>query len=140
PGGNPLTGPFYIDGAFPGDTLVVKLNRLRLNGTLAHSGTQISGSALGPYYLRDLKFDEKISGEWKLDTERGVATLGKPTDRLKNFQVKLRPMLGCIGVAPPQDQSYRSGWLGSWGGNMDYNQFGEGVTLYFPVYHPGALL
>ena len=140
PGGNPLTGPFYIDGALPGDTLVVRIDRLRLNGPLAHSGTQIVGSALGPYYLRDQKFDDKISGEWKLDTGRGVAMLGKPTDRLKNFQVKLRPMLGCIGVAPQGDQSYRSGYLGPWGGNMDYNQFGEGVTLYLPVFHPGALL
>ncbi len=49
-------------------------------------------------------------------------------------------MLGCIGVAPPQEQSYRSGFLGNYGGNMDYNQFGEGVTLYLPVFHPGALL
>ncbi len=54
--------------------------------------------------------------------------------------VKLRPMLGCIGVAPPQDQAYRSGYLGPWGGNMDYNEFREGVTLYLPVFQPGALL
>ena len=46
----------------------------------------------------------------------------------------------CIGVAPPQGQAYRSGYLGSWGGNMDYNEFREGVTLYLPVYQPGALL
>jgi acetamidase/formamidase len=140
PGGNPLTGPFYVEGALPGDVLVVKINRLRLNGTLAHSGTRVSPNSLNPYYLRDLKFDDKIEGEWKLDTARGVATLTKPTDRLKNFEVKLKPMLGCIGVAPPGDQSYRSGFLGSYGGNMDYNQFGEGVTFYFPVFQPGALL
>src|SRR5262249_31310824 len=66
--------------------------------------------------------------------------LATPTDRLKNFTVKLRPMLGCIGVAPPQDQVYRSGWLGPWGGNMDYNQLTEGVTVMLPVFQPGALL
>ena len=140
PGGNPLTGPFYVEGAMPGDTLVVKINRLRLNRDSAGSGDTIVASALSPYYFRDLKFDDKFSSEWKLDRERGVAVLAKPTDRLKNFQVKLRPMLGCIGVAPPQEQVYRSGFLGPWGGNMDYNQFGEGVTLYFPVFQPGALL
>lgn len=48
PGGNPLTGPFYIDGAWPGDTLVVKLNRARLNRGTASSGDQIVGSAPAP--------------------------------------------------------------------------------------------
>lgn len=49
-------------------------------------------------------------------------------------------MPGCIGVAPPQDQVFRSGYLGPWGGNMDYNEIREGVTLYLPVYQPGTLL
>jgi amidase len=140
PGGNPLTGPFYVEGALPGDTLVVRINRLRLNRDSAGSGDSIVGTALNTYYFKDLKFAEDFSSEWKLDRERGVATLAKPTDRLKNFQVKLKPMLGCIGVAPPQEQVYRSGSLGAWGGNMDYNQFSEGVTLYLPVFQPGALL
>ncbi len=54
--------------------------------------------------------------------------------------VKLAPMLGCVGVALPGHDALRSGHLGSFGGNMDYNQIREGVTMYFPVYHPGALL
>jgi amidase len=140
PGGNPLTGPFYVEGAMPGDTLAVRINRLRLNRDSAGSGDSVVASALNPYYYHDLKFDEKFSSEWKLDRESGVARLAKPTERLKNFQVKLRPMLGCIGVAPPQDQAFRSGYLGPWGGNMDYNEFREGVTLYLPVFQPGALL
>ncbi len=140
PGGNPLTGPFYVEGAWPGDTLVVKLNRLRLNRASAGSGNQIVGSALSPYYYRNLKMDEDFSGEWTLDREQGVAHPAKPSEHMKNYTVPLKPMLGCIGVAPPQEQSYRSGMLGGWGGNMDYREFGEGVTLYFGVNHPGALL
>lgn len=139
-GGNPLTGPFYIDGAWPGDTLVVKLNRVRLNRNSAGSGDQIVPSALAPGYFRNQKLDEKFSSEWTLDREHGLARLAKPTEKLKNYTVPLKPMMGCIGVAPPQEQSYRAGFLGTWGGNMDYNHFGEGVTLYLPVYHPGALL
>jgi amidase len=54
--------------------------------------------------------------------------------------VKLQPMMGCIAVAPPAHQSMRTGFLGSYGGNMDYNQMREGTTLYLPVYAPGALL
>jgi acetamidase/formamidase len=49
-------------------------------------------------------------------------------------------MLGCIAVAPPAHQSFRTGFLGSYGGNMDYNQLQEGTTIYLPVYAPGALL
>jgi len=140
PGGNPLTGPFYVEGAWPGDTLVVHLKRLRLNRGTAGSGTGIVPSALGPGYFRDLKMDEHFSGEWTLDTDHGVARPAKPSEHMKDYTVPLKPMLGCIGVAPPQQQSFRSGYLGPWGGNMDYREFGEGVTLYFGVNHPGALL
>ena len=140
PGGNPLTGPFYVEGAWPGDTLVVHLQRLRLNRGTAGSGTGIVPSALLPGYFRNLKMDEQFSGEWTLDREHGVARPTKPSEHMKDYTVPLKPMLGCIGVAPPQQQSFRSGYLGPWGGNMDYREFGEGVTLYFGVNHPGALL
>jgi len=139
-GGNPETGPFYIDGAMPGDTLAIKFTRIRLNRDSAGSGDRIVAGAVDPWYFRDAKFDEKFDSGWKLDREAGMAMLAKPTDRLKNFKVKMQPMLGCVGVAPPANQSYRSGWLGSWGGNMDYNGLREGVTVYLPVYQEGAIL
>jgi amidase len=140
PGGNPLTGPFFVDGAWPGDTLVVKLNRVRLTRDTAVSGDQIVPTALGPGYYRNLKFDETFSSEWTLDRAAGVARLTKPSEHLKNYTVPLKPMLGCIAVAPPQEMSFRSGYLGAWGGNMDFSQLVEGATVYLPVMHPGALL
>ena len=140
PGGNPLTGPFFVDGAWPGDTLVVKLNRVRLTRDTAVSGDQIVPTALGPGYYRNLKFDDKFSSEWTLDRTAGVARLTKPSEHLQNYTVPLKPMLGCIAVAPPQEMSFRSGYLGAWGGNMDFSQLGEGATVYLPVMHPGALL
>jgi len=139
-GGNPETGPFYVEGAMPGDTLVVKFNRIRLNRDSAGSGDRIVQDALGPGYIRDAKYDNKFSSEWKLDREGGTASLTKPSEHLKNYRVKLQPMLGCVAVAPPEKQTFRSGWLGSYGGNMDYNGLREGVTLYLPVYQEGALL
>jgi acetamidase/formamidase len=139
-GGNPETGPFYIEGAMPGDTLSIRLDRVRLNRDSAGSGDRIVPSAVQPGYYRNAKFDEKFSSEWKLDRENGVAMLAKPTERLKNFRVKMQPMLGCVGVAPPQNQSLRAGWLGPWGGNMDYSGVREGTTVYLPVFQEGALL
>jgi amidase len=139
-GGNPETGPFYLEGAMPGDTLAIKFHRIRLNRDSAGSGDRIVPSAVQPGYYRDAKFDDKFSSEWKLDRESNAAALSKPTERLKDFKVKLQPMLGCVGVAPPASQTFRAGWLGSWGGNMDYNGLREGVTVYLPVYQEGALL
>lgn len=139
-GGNPQTGPFYVEGAMPGDTLVIQFNRIRLNRESAGSGGIIVPTAVQPGYHRNAKFDDKFDTDWKLDLAAGVGMLAKPTDRMKNFKVKLQPMLGCVGVAPPAKQAFRSGWLGSWGGNMDYNGLREGVTVYLPVYQEGALL
>jgi len=139
-GGNPETGPFYVEGAMPGDTLVVKFNRIRLNRDSAESGGRIVGDALDSDYIEEAKYDEKFSSEWKLDREAGFAMPSNPSEHLKNFRVKLQPMLGCVAVAPPDKQTFRSGWLGGWGGNMDYSGIREGVTLYLPVNQPGASL
>jgi acetamidase/formamidase len=140
-GGNPLTGPFFIESAWPGDTLVVHLNRVRLNRDSAgiYNNSVVAG-VLDPYYSRDLKPPKNFESTWKLDRDRGTASLTKPTGPLKDFVVEMHPMLGCIGVAPPGRQAFQSGNLGRYGGNMDYNQVREGVTVYLPVFQPGALL
>jgi amidase len=140
PGGNPLTGPFYVEGALPGDTLVVRFTRLRLNRDTAGSGQRVTAPALNPFYFSQQKPEPNFDSNWTLDRANGVARLTKPTDKLKNYSVPLKAMLGCVGVAPPQKQSFRSGYLGSYGGNMDYNGLVEGTTVYLPVYQPGALL
>jgi acetamidase/formamidase len=139
-GGNPLTGPFYIEGAVPGDLLVVHFNRIRLNRDSAISSPLVVPSALNVGYVAGRKPVEGYNSDWALDLAHGFASLAKPTDRMKDYRVPLAPMLGCVGVAPPGNMQYRSGFLGSFGGNMDYNQLREGVTVYLPVYVPGALL
>src|SRR5262245_7887635 len=139
-GGNPQTGPFYIEGALPGDTLVVHLNKVRLNRDYAISNSSIAGSALTPGYLQNIKNAPNFDSKWKLDRERGVATLANPTEKLKNFSIALRPMLGCVGVAPPRKQAFATGDLGPFGGNLDYNEVREGTILYLPVFQLGALL
>ena len=49
-------------------------------------------------------------------------------------------MLGCIGVAAPGDFAPTSAPAGNYGGNLDYNEIGEGATVILPVFHPGGLL
>lgn len=139
-GGNPQTGPFYVEGAVPGDTLSITLKRLRLNRTSALSDSSIAPPALTPFYFREEKLDPNVSGNWKLDLDRNEAELAAPTEKLKSYRVSLHPMLGCIAVAPNGKQSFRTSWLGSWGGNMDYNRLQEGTTVFLPVFVEGALL
>ena len=139
-GGNPLTGPFYVEGAIPGDTLVVRLIRVRTNRDWAQSGQSVVGNALAPGYLMNLNRAKGFSSRWKLDKEKGVAHLDKPTDPLKRLTIPLQPMLGCVGVAPPGGNVVATGDSGIFGGNMDYNQIREGTTVYLPVFHEGALL
>ena len=97
-------------------------------------------SALNPGYLVQRKPVEGYDSDWKLDLQGGFASLAKPTAPMKDYKIPLAPMLGCVGVAPGGGQRYRSGYLASFGGNMDYNQLREGITVYLPVYAPGALL
>jgi acetamidase/formamidase len=139
-GGNPLTGPFYIEGAIPGDTLVVHFNRIRLNRDSAISSPLIVNTALTPGYVEQRKSVEGYNADWKIDLAAGFASLAKPTETMKNYRVPLAPMLGCVGVAPPGGNQYRSGFLGNYGGNMDYNQLREGTTVYLPVFALGGLL
>ncbi len=139
PGGNPVTGPFYIEGALPGDTLVVKLNKIRLNRDTAHSGNRINGRTVTPAFVAAAKYSDAFDSEWTLDRQKGVALLAHPTERMKNYKVPILPMLGCLATAPAGDLSYRATDLGPFGGNMDYNQMIEGAILYLPVFQPGAL-
>jgi amidase len=138
--GNPQTGPFFIVTASPGDTLVVRINRLRLNRDYADSLDMIVGRALGSS-LAAKAGDLGKPVRWKLDRARGLARLEKPTDRLKGFAVAVRPMLGGLAVAPGFGSApISTGDTGRFGGNMDFNEVVEGNTVYLPVQQPGALL
>ncbi|MGA2095347.1 MAG: acetamidase/formamidase family protein [Candidatus Acidiferrum sp.] len=139
-GGNPETGPFYIETAAPGDTLVVHLTRLRLNRNFAESDDFMVGRAVDSGLAVKMK-DTGKTIRWHLDLQRGVATPEKPAEHLGQYAVPLRPMLGCVAVAPSSTQAAPgTGDSGRWGGNMDFNEIVEGATLYLPVSVPGALL
>jgi len=140
PRGSPLLGPFYVEGALPGDTLVVHLDRVRTNRDTAYQSNLVANTALEAGYLRSIASLESGFATWKLDAAAGTARIMDPSGKLSGYTIKLDPMLGCIGVAPPRDEVLGSGHLGPFGGNMDSPQVREGATLYIPVFQPGALL
>src|SRR5437764_2077127 len=139
-GGNPETGPFYVETAAPGDTLTVHFTRVRLNRDWAESDDFLVGRAVDSELAVKMK-DAGKSVRWHLDRERGLATPEKPAEHLTRYSVPLRPMLGCVAVAPNVAQaSPGSGDSGRYGGNMDFNEIVEDATVYLPVSVPGALL
>ncbi len=139
PGGNPQTGPFFITGAEPGDTLAVRFDKLWPNRTMGRTSVTVAANAVDPYYVTQMP-DGGDRAEWELDLEKGTATLVKPETKLGRFTLPLDPMLGCFGVAPPRGQIISSATSSTHGGNMDYRGFVSGVTVYFPVFVTGALL
>jgi len=135
--GNTLTGPFFVEGAAPGDTLVVHLTRVALSRDSAkmfsdtlNSRADADPQTPAPGWGRD----------WTIDRAKGEARLAAPGERLSGLFLPVHPMVGSIGVAPPFGQSIFAGDLGPHGGNLDYNRLVTGATLYLPVFQPGALL
>ena len=138
--GNPQTGPFFIAGANPGDVLAIHIRKLALNRDYADSLDGFTGSAMSlRLAARAADLGQKV--RWRLDRAAGTARLENPPAGLKDYVVPVRPMLGGVGVAPDFGFApFSAGDTGRFGGNMDFNQIGQGATLYLPVYQPGALL
>jgi len=138
PPGNPQTGPFFVEGAEPGDTLELHLDHLTPNRERGLSRTVIAANVVDPPYVRELPDGPRAT--WLIDRDRGTATLTFPETELGRISLPIAPMLGCFGVAPPGGQAISTATSGEHGGNMDYRGFVAGVTVYFPVFQSGALL
>ncbi len=143
-GDNPMTGPFFINGAEPGDMLVLRLERIAPNRPTGWSSWSIDPGLVDPRYVPALALPEKDvpwqPSIWDLDNNAGTATLHEAHGRLARLSLPLDPMLGCFGVAPENGQSITTATSGPYGGNMDYRGFRSGTTVYLPVFAPGALL
>ena len=137
--GNPQTGPFYIEGAEPGDTLVLRFDHLWPNRKRGWTRMAIAPNVLDPGF-RPGFVDEGELADWEVDLLKGTARLSSPPSPLGKLEMPLAPMLGCFGVAPPQGQAISTATSSTHGGNMDYRGFVQGAKVYFPVFVPGALL
>jgi acetamidase/formamidase len=134
-------GPFYIEGATPDDTLVVRILRLRPNRDSAVSAVNPNGISAVAADARTRMLNDPLPArrfEWKLDRGRGVGILEIPGSASKRIEMPLRPMLGRLAVAPSGGEAFGGLWPGNFGGNMDAADAREGTTVYLPIFHDGA--
>jgi amidase len=135
-------GPFYIEGATPNDTLVVKIVRLRVNRDTAVSAVNPGGISAVAGDSRTRILNDPLPARrfvWQIDRQRNVGILELPNSASKRFEVPLRPMLGRLAVAPQGEEAFGGLWPGNFGGNMDSPDAREGTTVYLPIFHDGAL-
>lgn len=138
--GNPQTGPVYIEGAEPGDTIAIQIIRLRPNRDWAISTDTFSSRAITPELAARMNPRGSLV-RWRLDFHRGIALREEPPASLAQYSVPLKPMLGCIALAPANTTpTPDTGEDGVWGGNLDFNEIVEGTTVFLPVSVPGGLL
>ena len=145
-----VDGALYVEGAEPGDALVIQFRKVRLNRDWGYSGYRLGLFAMTPEYIEKTyppiyKRDLVRKGfahyvPWDLDREKGLVRLREPGSKAVVMEFPARPMLGCVGVAAAGDWAPTSSPSGPYGGNLDYNRIGEGATVILPVYHKGAML
>jgi amidase len=140
-GDNPLTGPFFVDGAEPGDTIAVRLLELTIDGpqgvgALAPGFGALNTTTYTP--MLHAPVPEKI-WFYPIDRARNEATF-KALDSDFSVRIPLRPFLGCIGVAPAGGEARLSITPAEHGGNMDATEASIGNIVYLPVNARGALL
>jgi len=137
---NPQTGPFYVDGAEPGDTLAIRIEKLE-----PASDRGISAFSPGFGGLNGTDRTAVLGGElpetvWFYDVDRGRGVArGKSSDGKQTWEVPLAPFLGCLGVAPGSGEARSTIVPDNFGGNMDCPEVRAGNTVYLGVRVPGAL-
>ena len=130
PGRGPhtMTGPIYVNGAEPGDTLKVKLNRIVPRAYATNFNVPgMFGEFPNLYPDGQVKY-------LYLDMDR------METEFLPGIYIPLKPFPGTLGVARAEPGRYSTVPPGEFAGNMDIRDFSEGTTLFVPVWVKGALL
>jgi acetamidase/formamidase len=121
--GHPLTGPVYVQGAEPGDSLAIEILSLEHKGWGWTRCSDTRGLLPGEF-----------STQLKLWDLKDGYTEFKP-----GIRIPLEPFCGIMGVAPDSDEPLPTMPPRSAGGNMDIRHLVAGSTLFLPVYVPGAL-
>jgi acetamidase/formamidase len=147
-GGHILTGPIYVEGAEPGDTLAVEMLDIKTRVPYGINSTSSTSGIFSPNYPA-AKGDAipEMAGTSHL-IRTGTANGRAVAFFADAIQVPMHPFFGTVAVAPEHptvgqpgvrvDGLQTSGPPGAYGGNMDFRDLTVGSTLYLPVFHPGA--
>ncbi|MGB9464822.1 MAG: acetamidase/formamidase family protein [Candidatus Acidiferrum sp.] len=140
-GDNPLTGPFFIEGAEPGDTLVVRILDLQVDGNQGVGAFSPGFGAINSTHYTPVIEKEPLAEKiwfYPIDHADNTATF-QALDSGFKVKIPMQPFLGCIGVAPANGEARSSIVPAEFGGNMDAPEVSVGNTLYLPVNVAGAL-
>ena len=122
-----LTGPIYVDGAEPGDTLEVRVRDIKFRVPYGVNNTG-PGKGVLPKLLKEAK--AKLI---RVDLERRVALFSE------QIEIPLNPFMGIMAVSPPTSLGLVSSTPpGAWGGNIDLKFTGIGSSLFLPVFNKGG--
>jgi len=125
PGGHILTGPIWVEGAEPGDTLEVRVLEIELALRYGYNGCR--------GFLPD-NCAEPRTRIIELDRERMIGHFAA------GIEIPLRPFFGSMGVAPPPAVGrVSSNPPSTHAGNLDNKELVAGTSLFIPVHVPGAL-
>ena len=137
---NPQTGPFYVEGAEPGDTLAIHIVEL----TPARS---FGASAAIPYFggltstpVTSMLQEALPDTTWIYEVDSARQMVGFQA-RHSDFEIALpiNTMLGTVGVAPGASEVRTSLVPERFGGNMDSPEARAGTTIYLGVNVEGAM-
>lgn len=144
PMANPVSGPVYVKGAEPGDTLIINIESLHVDVqgvTYWRPGHKPLGDSLE---WCDLAKPTLVLGRIENEKVRmnEAATLEEGRVHRHPIRVVVRkaPFIGTIGLAPEREVETSALGQGSWGGNLDVRDICPATRVSIPVYHPGGLL
>jgi len=120
----PLAGPVYVEGARPGDTLVVEVLDMGIG--------DFGWTVIMPGYGILEEFTKPFLYKWDLKDKRFASFR-------KGIKIPLNPFCGVLGVAPRNHGSFDVAPPGKHGGNMDIRHLTKGSSVEIPVWVPGAL-
>jgi acetamidase/formamidase len=147
-GPNPRTGPFFVEGAEPGDMLVVTIEKLETNRTTGSSPSTMAPAAVDSGAVDSKRRASRVP--WTIDKANGVVRFDL-SSAIRNvdwrtrylsptYELPLRPALSSLGVAPAKTEALNTTVPGRFGGNLDHVGLTAGARIMLPVSEPGALL
>jgi acetamidase/formamidase len=137
---NPQTGPFYVEGAEPGDTLAIHFVSIEPSRDWAASCTVPLFGALTTTTVTALLHEPLPEVVWIYEVDRkGRSVTFRARNGEHSVQMPLDPMHGTVGVAPAAFEARSSLVPDSHGGNMDTPEMRAGVTCYLGVNVEGAM-